>query len=220
MATLESPPSTVSSIADLAHISRQLADDVARLPLHRDGFAVADYLSLDGNYFVELVNGCIQVLPMATAEHQDLTGDLWSRLKGWAREADPAGWARMAPFKMLVAEGLFREPDVCFMLGCHAARRFPTYWDGADLVIEVLSDGNRRHDEETKRQEYAAAGVPEYWMVDPEARSVRVLTLPDDASRRYVLHGEFTVGQVATGVVLPGFAVDVAELFAAVDPRA
>ena len=48
---------------------------------------------------------------------------------------------------------------------------------GADLVIEVVSDQGRPRDLEIKRQEYAQAGIPEYWIVDPQLEQITVLAL-------------------------------------------
>lgn len=217
-ALLESPPHALS-IADLARISQQLAEEVSRLPLRSEGFSVADYLSLDGNYFVEYVDGCLQVLPMPDALHQALTLVLTRLLDDWAvAAADPLARSVQAPFRIYLSERLWREPDVSFMIGRHAARRHRNRWDGADLAIEIISESNREHDVTTKRADYAAARIPEYWIIDPDPRTVRVLTLADGAAE-YVLHGEFGVGRVATSVLLAGFAVDVAELFAAAERR-
>jgi hypothetical protein len=68
---LESPGQPLS-LADVAGISRQLADDIGRLTLKTEGFTVEDYLSLGGPYLVEYRGGCLQVLPMPTALHQAL----------------------------------------------------------------------------------------------------------------------------------------------------
>ena len=216
-AILESPPNALS-IADLARISQQLADEVSRLPLRSEGFSVADYLSLDGNYLVEYVDGCLQVLPMPDLFHQALAIVLVRLLDVWAERHDPSARTTQAPFRMYLSDRLYREPDVALMLGRHAARMQRTRWDGADLAIEIISESNRAHDEVTKRAGYAAAGVPEYWIVDPGPRTVRVLTLPS-GSTEYAVHGEFGVRQSAASPLLPGLAIDVAELFAAAERR-
>jgi Uma2 family endonuclease len=57
--------------------------------------------------------------------------------------------------------------------------------------------------------EYAAAGIPEYWIVDPEQSTIRVLALDGD---KYRLHGEFGRGQKATSVLLAGFEIQVDEV--------
>ena len=62
----------------------------------------------------------------------------------------------------------------------------------------------------TKRREYAQAGIPEYWIVDPTDASITVLTLQ---GQEYALHGEFVAGETALSVLLEGFTVDVSDLF-------
>ena len=79
--------------------------------------------------------------------------------------------------------------------------------------MEVVSEGaeNRKRDLETKRQEYAEAGISEYWIVDPQEQRITVLTLD---GQTYRVHGEFVPGMQATSVLLPGFSVDVESVFA------
>ena len=64
----------------------------------------------------------------------------------------------------------------------------------------------------TKRNEYAQAGIPEYWVVDPEEKTIKVFVLKQ-LPKRYVELGNFGMGNVALSKVLPGFAVDVTEIF-------
>ncbi len=94
----------------------------------------------------------------------------------------------------------------------HAARISNAYWERPDLVMEIVSENNRRHDLVTKRDEYARAGIPEYWIVDLEEETITVLVLK---SRRksYIEHGTFAKGTRATSKILPGFSVDVKETF-------
>jgi Uma2 family endonuclease len=108
--------------------------------------------------------------------------------------------------------GRFREPDIVYLRpGRGEFRGQP---EGADLVMEVVSEGeeNRRRDLEEKRRDYAQAGIPEYWIVDPESRRVTVLALEQGTYRE---HGVFGPGNAASSVLLPGFSVSVTDLFAA-----
>jgi Uma2 family endonuclease len=90
----------------------------------------------------------------------------------------------------------------------NAYRRHKRFWDGADLVMEVVSDDpkDRKRDWQTKVREYARAGIGEYWIIDPEERKVRILTLDGQA---YKIHGDFGPGSEATSLLLPGFTVAV-----------
>jgi Uma2 family endonuclease len=63
----------------------------------------------------------------------------------------------------------------------------PVGWEDAAvpvLVVEVLSDSTRRNDEVKKRAFYMKSGVPEYWIIDAEARTFRVITLHSDRIER------------------------------------
>lgn len=114
---------------------------------------------------------------------------------------------------MKLCERKFREPDIVFMLTKHRNRLGEQYSEGADLVMEAVSDDDRRRDTATKREEYARAGIPEYWIVDPDRGQITVLTLDGPG---YVTHGEFAKGEQGRSKSLPGFAVDVTAAFAPV----
>jgi Uma2 family endonuclease len=65
----------------------------------------------------------------------------------------------------------------------------------------------------TKRREYAEAGIPEYWIVDPGERTIAVLHLTDG---EYAVDGPFRAGQEAASRLLAGFKADVQAVFDAV----
>ena len=197
------------SIHDVAAISRQLADDLSRLTIKSEGFTVEDYLSLDGPYFVEFIDGRIQVLPMPDAFHQSLMVWLVNYFRAWLA-THGGGKAQIAAFKVFLRDGQYREPDVCLMLAKNAARMHRSHWEGADLVVEIISKSNRLHDIQTKRVEYAANGIPEYWIVDPENRRVSVLKL--DGSE-YKQHGDFASGDELSSPLLEGLKLDVKAMF-------
>ena len=174
-----------------------------------------EYLKREFDGLVEFSDGVLEFLPMPTWLHQLLVDYLHSRLKQFVQTRS-LGMTAFAPIRNCVGPRQYREPDVLFI----KPERFrgmnqPT--DGADLVMEVVSDSadDRERVLVVKRIEYAAAGIPEYWIVDPEAETITVLTLADSA---YRVHGEFVSGQTASSAFLPGFAVDVSAAFAAAKP--
>ena len=74
-----------------------------------------------------------------------------------------------------------REPDVMVVLGKKQAQVKPTYLDGpADITIEIVSPESRARDYQIKFAEYARAGVPEYWIIDPDTNTVAFYHLGAD----------------------------------------
>jgi Uma2 family endonuclease len=98
------------------------------------------------------------------------------------------------------------------MLANHADRIQNEYWNGADLVMEVVSEDDPDRDWIDKRRDYAEAGIPEYWIVDPRTKTIVVLKL---TGNQYTVHGEFKVGSHAASALLDGFVADVDAVFAA-----
>lgn len=164
----------------------------------------AEYLQLDAGRHVEYSKGHVELQPMPDEQHQAIVGFLYLALRALASAR--GGRVRFAPFPVRLWEEKYHEPDVCFMKNENLARCQGRHWDGADLVIEVLSDTNRDHDLVTKRDEYARAGIGEYWIVDPIERKVRLLVL---SAGIYVEHAVAMDGQRIASLSLPGFEIDV-----------
>ena len=179
-------------------------------------WSVADYLALETNRLIEFSQGQLEVLPVPTKSHQRLVAALFRLLTAFLA-SQPRGEAIFAPYRVQLWPGKFREPDIVFAAAEHVDRFLDAYALGADLVMEVVSPDDRHRDLETKRREYAQAGIPEYWIVDPEMQHITVLAL---AGAEYFVHGEFGAGEQATSALLPGFVVDVAAVFAAVERSA
>ncbi len=173
-----------------------------------------DYLDLDRLYGVypmlELANGRLEVLPMPTELHQFIVVYLFEMLKAFTH-ANAPGVVLFTGMRLRLRNGKkpkFRDPDIVYMRAENAHRRHEKFWDGADLAMEVVSSDpkDRKRDLEIKPRDYAQARIPEYWIIDPDQRMIRVLTLD---GRAYKVHGEFGPGSLATSVLLPGFAVSV-----------
>lgn len=77
-------------------------------------------------------------------------------------------------------------------------------------MVEIVSPDKPERDTVEKRRDYAEAGIPEYWIVNPSDEPMTVLTLHGAA---YAEHGIFARGATATSMLLDGFAVDVAATF-------
>ncbi len=187
--------------------------EVARLFPARGAWSEQEYLDLDTNHLVEFCNGRLEVLPMPSESHQHIVAFLYEALRDFVR-AHALGTVLFAARPVRLWSRKFREPDVLFMRAEHARRRREKFWERADLVMEVVSPDpkDRTRDLETTRAEYARARIPEYWIVDPDAQRIVVLTL---SGQTYRVHGEFGPGTEASSVLLPGFRVAVDEVFAA-----
>jgi Uma2 family endonuclease len=116
----------------------------------------------------------------------------------------------LAPLPVRLREGIIREPDVLVMLNEHLDRITSQYWGPPDLVVEVLSPATQATDRGEKMQEYAQAGVAEYWIVEPEAQSVAVHRL---SGATYATATRYTNDTQIESAVLPGFALPVADIF-------
>ncbi len=99
-----------------------------------------------------------------------------------------------------------REPDLMVLLTEHLGKIKETYVDGvADIVIEVVSPESDEHDHGKKFLEYEAAGVSEYWLIDPIRSEAYVYVL--SAERRYHMIARDPQGRIVSAV-LPGFSFD------------
>ena len=111
-----------------------------------------------------------------------------------------------APMRLQIRPGKYREPDLLLMLDRADPRNQDAFWLGADLVIEIVSPDDPTRDTEAKRADYAEAGIPEYWIVNPMDETITVLRR---IGARYTEHGVFHRGETATSLLLPEFIVAV-----------
>jgi Uma2 family endonuclease len=172
-----------------------------------------EYLALDTNHLVEFSHGHLEVLPMPSLSHQLIVQFLYDFLK-WFSVENKLGTVLFAPMSVLLWPGKYREPDIIFISAEHDEWKTERCLLKADLVMEIVSPDDRQRDLVIKRREYAQAGIPEYWIVDPQEWEITVLTL---TGGKYAVHGVFVPGERADSALLAGFNVDVAEVFAAAE---
>ena len=207
-------PTDLSTIFPTPPPSRlgEPAWNVALLFPSQGDWTEEEYLALETNHLIELSDGWLEVLPMPTLLHQLIVRYLFQLLDAFVK-AQTTGEVLFAALPVRLWPGKMREPDVLY-LRPKRLRNLKKPPQGADLVMEVVSGSpdDRKRDLVIKRKEYAKAGIAEYWIVDPDERTVTVLTL---GKKTYRVHGVFGPGSTATSVLLPGFAVDVTATFAA-----
>lgn len=185
--------------------------DLATFFPAQGSWTVADYLGLQSNRLVEFTDGIVEVLPMPTLFHQLIVKVLAQRLDHFVAGR---GIVAFAPLPIWLRAEMYREPDLVY-LSPERAKRTDQYPAGADLVMEVVSEGReaRARDYDRKRQEYAQYGIAEYWIVDPELRTITVLGL-DKAQGQYTELGVYRSGETACSALLAGFEAPVNEVFA------
>lgn len=195
----------MTSPQEYQQIVRELLPDQGRLS-EEDYLWLTDHTSR----LIEFTDGFIEVLPLPTRAHQLILRFL---LRLFESAVEPAGGIVLfAPMRVRLASFRFREPDLLLLRDAADPRNQNRYWSGADLVLEVVSTDKPERDLVVKREEYAEAGIPEYWIVNPLNHTITVLTLEGNTYRE---HGIFAPGAQATSVLLAGFAVDVSAVFAA-----
>jgi len=197
----------MTTLLGVPQISQTLLADLDRVGRRYAHWTPQAYFELNGAYLVEYSCGNLEILPMPTMTHQRIASRLYDALRAAApREGD----VLFAGTRVKVGLDTYREPDVLYIPPEWKSDAHDDYVERVGLVIEVVSESNRNHDLETKREEYSSAGIPEYWIVDPQQSSITILTLK---GREYGTHGEYGRGQTAASVFLRGFTISVEEVF-------
>jgi Uma2 family endonuclease len=189
---------------------RQLSYVVAELFPTKGEWTETDYWPLaERNRILELSNGELIVPPMPTTIHQNIVGNIYVALRIYLK-ATRAGRVAIAPLPVRLWEGKIREPDVIVMLNDHGERIHNQYWDTPDLVVEVLSPGTKKADRHEKMNEYATAGIAEYWIVLPDTQHIEVYRLEQTS---YTLDATYGNTEHVVSRVLHGFTMPIVEVF-------
>ncbi len=188
------------------------AISTAALPLRQwpapGEWTYEDYLDLpdDGSRY-EIIWGELYMTPAPNIRHQMTSGELEFALRTFVKTHN-LGVVLDAPCDVLLEpDGTPVEPDILFVSKERNHIVTAKNVNGApDLIIEILSPSNPEHDRMRKFELYKESGVAEYWIVDPEARTIEVFVLREN---KYLLLGRYEAGQAAVSEVLPGFSVAV-----------
>lgn len=163
----------------------------------------------DDNVRREIIDGELFVTAAPFLRHQRVLRRLLLAFDRHIQEHG-GGEVFMAPADVVFSQINVVEPDLLFIAKDQLEIMTEKNVQGAPaLIAEVVSDS--RMDRVRKRDLYARFGVPEYWVVDPDADRVEVYRLDDGSYPKPQL---FEPGDVLAYARLPGLQVDVAALFA------
>jgi Uma2 family endonuclease len=197
--------------------SEQLAALAERLGGHPvPGVQMGEREFLDwslNRHRAEWVDGEVILMAPANDEHDDL--DVWlTALVRLFLEARPVGVVHRDMFIRLARRRRRRVPDLMYLSNANRGRIRETFIDGPpDLVFEIVSPDSQDRDRREKFQDYQAAGVREYWIIDPlsrrldayalQGRRYKQIPLKDDRVESRVLAGFFLRPRWLFGRQLP-----------------
>ena len=179
-------------------------------PKPRIKFTVADYMTTPDDKRFELLDGELVLAPSPTTRHQRILSGLYLALEDFVASGQ-LGQVFFAPIDVLLDDTDVVQPDLLFVSNARSAIITEANIQGApDLVVEVLSPSTGARDRGYKQTLYAAHGVAEYWLVDPEAERVEVLTAGDQGLSPA---GSYGRGEALASPLLEGLEVSIDGVF-------
>jgi Uma2 family endonuclease len=141
-----------------------------------------DFIELDEDDPRELLDGNLVEIEVPTFTHEWIVNEVSFSLNQWARLQN-VGQVLGSGYKLRVNDRRAWMPDLQFYRsGNSPADQEQGLERGhPDLVIEVISPSSRSKDSVQKLYDYAAIGVPDYWLIDPQARTLPRLSLREGA---------------------------------------
>ena len=162
------------------------------------------------NLPTELWDGEIIMSPTPTPSHQTIVGSLYRLLDGYVREKE-SGTVFISPLDVVLSQRRVVQPDLFFVSNASKDIIQDRIRGVPDLAVEVISPGTWKRDRVEKKALYEQVGVAEYWIVDPESRSIEVFAL---VKGDYQLHTRATDAEFAKSKLLAGFKVSFGQLVA------
>jgi Uma2 family endonuclease len=178
----------------------------------RGPFTWDDFVRLGEDDLRELIDGELVEVEVPTKWHEHVVAMLVTFLNAWAIPRK-AGRALASGYKVRIDETRGVMPDVQFLTAAGFARAGQEGLDDGrpELAVEVLSPSSRGADRVKKLGWYASIGTPEYWIVDPQARTVERLVL--SAEGHYTIADGASDAEVFRPASFEGLEVPLAELW-------
>ena len=177
-------------------------------------YTYSDYLLWQFSERVELIKGFInKISPAPISNHQivsyNLTGCFFSNFKNYPCRVFAAPFDVRLPIKSAKKDTTVVQPDLCVI--CDESKIDEKGCNGTpDLIVEILSPNNSKHDIHTKFNLYLEAGVLEYWIVNPSERMVLIYALKNG---EFIGSKPFVEGEILKSSLFPDLKIDVEDIF-------
>ena len=178
------------------------------MALSQEQLYTTEYIeSLPDGQRAELIDGVVYDMAPPTSTHQRISMFFSKVISNWIDGHSGKCMVFAAPYAVYLQDDdlTYVEPDITVICddskmdekGCHGA---------PDWIVEIVSPSSKGMDYFVKLLKYRAAGVREYWIVDPESRTVRIYEFEqDDRTKDYDFSEPVPVG------IYPGFSIRVGE---------
>ncbi len=173
-------------------------------------YTMEDYYAIPKERRVELIDGVIYDMPSPTSFHQLITGFIYTKLFNHAFEMNGTCLPMISPMDVQLDcdNRTMVQPDMVIV--CDRDKVIERGIYGApDFVIEVISKSSSKRDSVIKLNKYMAAGVKEYWIIDPDRQKVLVYRFWKEEYP--VIYG--FDAQVPVSIWEDGFAIDFQEVY-------
>jgi Uma2 family endonuclease len=188
-----------------------LPELVVRSPSANWSYARWEQLPDDGNRY-EVIDGVLYMTTAPSFFHQWIVRRL-DHLLGVPAEDQGLAFAATAPIGLLMPGCDPVQPDFVLILATNTEVSIQKRIHGVpNLIVEILSPNNQANDTDIKLHAYARAGVPEYAIIDPEARTLSHYRLAE--AGRYADADTLAETDTVTFDCLPGLPLQIANLFA------
>ncbi|MDE7312546.1 MAG: Uma2 family endonuclease [Eubacterium sp.] len=168
-----------------------------------------DYYNLPEHVHAELIDGQFYNMAAPSRIHQEILMELSATIRNYVKSKNGFCKVYPAPFavKLFQDRTTIVEPDISVV--CNPDKLTDKGCTGApDWVIEIVSPGNPGHDYVKKLNLYMDAGVREYWIVDPQQKSILAYHLIQD---RFTVHS-YTFQNRIKVFIYDDFWIDFQEL--------
>ncbi len=156
---------------------------------------------------VQLIHGKLIMSPAPSPLHQIITGNIFSILRDFALRHQAKVF--FSPIDLILSESIVLQPDLVFISNAKKEIITNRGIEGIpDLIVEVLSPSNSYIDRVTKREIYAAHGIPELWLVDPQSKQLEIY-LPQPAQAIKI----FKEDEIVTAETLPALSFTLSSVF-------